>query len=171
MDICVGDGDRVKVPGTEFAFDVIAVPGHTLSHQAYVGHGLLFSGDTLFNAGCGRLFEGTPAQMLASLDRLSELPEDTRVCCGHEYTLGNLAFAATIEPGNRKIQERIKEVCQMRAEEQPSLPSVLSGELSYNPFLRIDQTDLIAALGGEGRSRSERFAELRRRKDAFKVTI
>lgn len=171
VDVRVGDGDRVEVPRTEFAFDVIAVPGHTLSHQVYFGHGLLFSGDTLFSAGCGRLFEGTPAQMLASLDRLCALPGDTRVCCGHEYTLDNLAFASSIEPGNRTIQARIEEVRRVRADDQPSLPSVLSGELCYNPFLRTDQPDVIAALGGAGRSRSERFGELRRRKDAFKVAI
>lgn len=170
VDTCVGDADRVEVPGTDFAFDVIAVPGHTLSHQVYVGHGLLFSGDTLFSAGCGRLFEGTPAQMLASLDRLSALPGDTRVCCGHEYTLDNLAFATSIEPDNMAIQQRADEARRLRANDQPSLPSLLSGELSYNPFLRIDQPDLMAELGGAERSRSERFGELRRRKDAFKVT-
>lgn len=171
VDIRVGDGDRVEVPGTGFAFDVIAVPGHTLSHQVYFGHGLLFSGDTLFSAGCGRLFEGTPAQMLASLDRLSALPGDTSVCCGHEYTLDNLEFAKSIEPGNPTIQMRIAEARRLRDDDLPTLPSVLSGERSYNPFLRIDQPDVIAALGGAGRSRSERFGELRRRKDAFKVAI
>lgn len=170
VDICVGGGDRVEVPGTDFAFDVIAVPGHTLSHQAYSGHDLLFCGDTLFSAGCGRLFEGTPAQMLESLDRLSALPGDTKICCGHEYTLANLAFAKTIEPANPAIQQRDEEARRQRDDDQPTLPSLLSGELQYNPFLRIDQQNVIGALGGAGFSRSERFGELRRRKDEFKVS-
>ncbi len=171
VDICVGGGDHFEVPGTYFAFDVIAVPGHTLSHQAYLGHGLLFSGDTLFSAGCGRLFEGTPTQMLESLDRLSALPGDTKVCCGHEYTLDNLAFAKTIEPGNASIQRRVDEARRLRDDDQPSLPSLLSAERQYNPFLRIDQPEVVAALGGAGRSRSERFGELRRRKDEFRVSV
>ena len=170
VDICVGGGDIFEVRGTDFAFDVIAVPGHTLSHQAYFGHGLLFCGDTLFSAGCGRLFEGTPAQMLESLDRLSALPGDTDICCGHEYTLANLAFAKAIEPGNAAIQRRVDEVLRLRNHDQPSLPSLLSAELQYNPFLRIDQPEMIDALGGAGRSRSERFGELRRRKDGFEVS-
>ncbi|MFZ2236334.1 MAG: hydroxyacylglutathione hydrolase [Dokdonella sp.] len=171
VDICVGGGDRVEIPRTDFAFDVIAVPGHTLGHQAYFGHGLLFSGDTLFSAGCGRLFEGTPEQMLESLDRLSALPGDTKVCCGHEYTLDNLAFAKTIEPGNTAIQRRVDQARRLRDDGRPSLPSLLSGELLYNPFLRIDQPDVIDALRGAGPSRSERFGELRRRKDEFKVSV
>lgn len=170
VDIRVGDGDRFDVPGTDFAFDVIAVPGHTLSHQVYVGHSLLFSGDTLFSAGCGRMFEGTPEQMLASLDTLAALPLDTLVCCGHEYTLANLAFAATIEPCNVDIQRRTENVRRLRDDHQPSLPSTMASELQCNPFLRTDKPTVIAAVDGEALSRSERFAELRRRKDNFRVS-
>jgi hypothetical protein len=92
-------GDRVELDVPALAFDVIEIPGHTSSHVAFHGHGLLFCGDTLFSVGCGHLFEGTPAQMLASLERLAALPSDTRVCCGHEYTLANCTFARTLEPG------------------------------------------------------------------------
>lgn len=170
LDSRVGQGDRVDIAGTDFAFDVIEVPGHTLSHIAYHGHGLLFCGDTLFSAGCGRIFEGTPEQMLASLEKLAALPGDTQICCGHEYTLANLAFAQGIEPGNASIQRHVDVVQGLRDQGKPSLPSLLSGERDYNPFLRIDQPEVVAAMGGAGRSRSERFGELRRRKDAFKVS-
>ncbi|MEO7916987.1 MAG: hydroxyacylglutathione hydrolase [Dokdonella sp.] len=169
VEIRVGEGDRVDIPGTEFSFDVIEVPGHTTSHVAYIGHGLLFCGDTLFSAGCGRMFEGTPEQMLASLDRLADLPGETRVCCGHEYTLANLAFAKGIEPGNEAITAREKAVRELRAAGKPSLPSLISNERACNPFLRVDQADVIAALRLPDSSRSQRFAELRQRKDDFKV--
>lgn len=168
VDHRVSDGDRIAIPGMALHFDVLSVPGHTLSHVAYHGDGLLFSGDTLFSAGCGRLFEGTPAQMLASLDRLAALPASTRVCCGHEYTAANLAFARNIEPDNVALEMRSAEVQAMRAAGQPSLPSTLTSELACNPFLRIDQPAVIAALDGAGQSRSERFGELRRRKDQFR---
>ena len=170
VDRRVAEGDRVEIGGTAFAFEVLDVPGHTLSHIAYHGHGLLFCGDTLFSAGCGRLFEGTPAQMLASLDKLAALPGKTKVCCGHEYTLVNLAFAQGIEPLNDAIQRRYDEVRQLRAAQQPSLPSIMSSELACNPFLRVDEKAVIAAVDGAGQSRSERFAELRLRKDNFQVS-
>ena len=169
VDRRVAEGDRVEIGATDFVFQVIDVPGHTLSHVAFLGHGLLFCGDTLFSAGCGRLFEGTPAQMLASLDKLAALPEDTKVCCGHEYTLVNLAFAQGIEPDNEAIQRRYDEVRQLRAAQQPSLPSTMSSERACNPFLRIDEDAVIAAVDGAGQSRHERFAELRRRKDEFRM--
>lgn len=167
VDRRVAEGDRVEISGTEFAFEVIEVPGHTSSHIAYHGHGLLFCGDTLFSAGCGRMFEGTPGQMLASLDKLAALPGDTQVCCGHEYTLVNLAFAQGIEPGNRAIDDRLDEVSRLRRAGQPSLPSTLASERACNPFLRVDEATVIAAVDGAGQARSERFAELRRRKDDF----
>lgn len=167
VDRRVGDGDRLVLAG-RFEFDVLAVPGHTLTHVAYVGHDLLFSGDTLFGAGCGRLFEGTPAQMLASLDRLTALSDEVRVCCGHEYTAANLRFAKSIEVDNYDLDARIDEVSRLRATGRPSLPSTIRIERATNPFLRIDAQRIVEATGGPGRPRVERFAELRRRKDDFR---
>jgi len=163
----VGDGDRVEFDAPALAFDVIEIPGHTSSHIAFHGHGLLFCGDTLFSVGCGRLFEGTPAQMLASLDRLAALPADTRVCCGHEYTLANCAFARTLEPHNAALASRATQAAAQRARGEPTLPSTLADELACNPFLRVDEPALVAALG-DG-SRVARFADLRRRKDDFRM--
>jgi hydroxyacylglutathione hydrolase len=166
-DVRVGDGDRVELAAPALAFDVLAIPGHTLSHIAFYGHDLLFCGDTLFSVGCGRLFEGTPAQMLASLDRLAALPGDTRVCCGHEYTLTNCAFARTLDPDNAALAARSAEVAALRERGAVTLPSSLADERACNPFLRVDSPALVAALGSG--NRVERFAELRRRKDEFRM--
>ncbi|WP_395681857.1 hydroxyacylglutathione hydrolase [Dokdonella sp.] len=163
----VGDGDRVELADPAFGFDVIAIPGHTLSHVAYHGHGLLFCGDTLFSVGCGRLFEGTPAQMLHSLERLAALPDATRVCCGHEYTRANCAFALGLDPSNAALAARAAEVQARRADNLPTVPSTLADERACNPFLRIDTPALQQALAGN--DRVERFAELRRRKDDFRM--
>ncbi|WP_226469874.1 hydroxyacylglutathione hydrolase [Luteimonas panaciterrae] len=172
----VGDGDRVRIANWEFA--VIAVPGHTVSHLAFHaadvgGHGLLFSGDTLFSLGCGRLFEGTPAQMLASLDRLAALPGDTRLCCGHEYTLSNAAFARVVEPDNPALLRRIEEAQAMRNAGQPTLPSTIAVERETNPFLRVDAPGVRAAVesqaGQAGSDRVATFAALRRWKDGFRA--
>ena len=152
-------------------FDVIDVPGHTRSHIAYVGHGLLFCGDTLFSLGCGRLFEGSPDEMLASLDALAALPGDTRVCCGHEYTVANAAFARSVEPDNAILATRDAQAREMRAAGQPTVPSRLDEERAANPFLRVDQPAVRAAvarrLGREPADRTETFAELRRWKNGF----
>ncbi len=166
-DVRVGDGDRVELAQPACRFDVLAVPGHTTSHIVYSGEGLLFCGDTLFSLGCGRLFEGTPAQMLHSLDRLAALPGDTRVCCGHEYTLANAAFALSMEPDNSALRQRFAQATELRRQGLPTLPSTLADERACNPFLRIDAPALIAAL--EGNDRVQRFADLRRRKDTFKA--
>lgn len=163
----LGDGDRVDLQAPALTFEVIGIPGHTSSHVAFHGHGLLFCGDTLFSVGCGRLFEGTPAQMLASLDRLASLPPQTRVCCGHEYTLANIAFARTLEPGNAALAARATEADAQRARGEPTLPSTLADELACNPFLRVDQPALVAAI--DANDRRARFAELRRRKDDFRM--
>ncbi len=169
-DLRVGDGDPLNLKEPAVHFEVISVPGHTLSHIAYHGHGLLFCGDTLFSVGCGRLFEGSPAQMLDSLDRLAALPGDTRVCCGHEYTLANCAFARTLDPDNEALRTRSSQVAALRAQGMPTLPVALSDERACNPFLRIDSAALIASLDAERRmDRSERFAELRRLKDEFRM--
>ncbi|HUD42113.1 MAG TPA: hydroxyacylglutathione hydrolase [Dokdonella sp.] len=168
----VADGQMLTLSTPAVRFTVIAVPGHTRSHVAYAGEGLLFCGDTLFSLGCGRLFEGSPEQMLASLDRLAALPDATGVCCGHEYTLDNAAFAQTIEPGNRALEARIATVRRLRAEGRPSLPVSLGEERASNPFLRIDAPAVIAALSAEagaGATRAERFGALRRRKDLFRA--
>lgn len=166
-DLRVTDGLHIDIDASSLAFDVIATPGHTTSHVAYFGHEALFCGDTLFSVGCGRLFEGSAAQMLASLDRLAALPASTRICCGHEYTLANCAFARGIEPHNAALAEREARVRALRARGEPSLPVTLGEELACNPFLRVDAPAIVASLGGT--SRVERFARLRQRKDEFRM--
>lgn len=165
----VGQGDAVEVAGWRFA--VLSVPGHTTSHVAYVGHGVVFSGDTLFSLGCGRLFEGTPAQMADSLARLAALPDDTLVCCGHEYTLSNAAFAHAVDPDNAALRQRTEEARAMRDEGQPSVPSTMASERAANPFLRARAPAVRAAvarrLGRAPTDDVEVFAELRRWKDGF----
>lgn len=170
----VTDGDHISLNGWEFS--VLSVPGHTRSHVAFHraeegNGGQLFCGDTLFSLGCGRLFEGTPAQMLASLDRLAALPGGTGICCGHEYTRANAAFARAVEPGNADLLQRSREVDAMRDSGHPSLPSILAVERACNPFLRVDAPGVRAAvaarLGREPRDRVEVFAELRHWKDGF----
>lgn len=163
----VGDGERVVLEAPRLDLEVLEVPGHTATHVAFFGNGLLFSGDTLFSVGCGRLFEGTPAQMLASLDRLAALPGETLLCCGHEYTLANCAFALGQEPGNAALAARAEDAARRRAAGQPTLPVTLDLERATNPFLRIDAPELATTLGGG--DRVDRFAELRRRKDEFRM--
>jgi len=129
-------GDKATLEHLDLEFAVMAIPGHTLGHIAYVGHDALFCGDTLFSAGCGRLFEGTAAQMLQSLDSLAALADSTQVFCGHEYTASNLRFAAAVEPDNNDIRERQAEVAALRARDEVTLPSTLGRERIINPFLR-----------------------------------
>src|SRR5277367_818929 len=119
------DGERCELPDLGLEFETLHVPGHTVSHIALFGHGALFCGDTLFSAGCGRMFEGTPTQMHASLTRLRNLPPDTQVYCGHEYTAANLRFALTVDPGNQAALEYQAHVDQVRAAGKPSLPSTM----------------------------------------------
>lgn len=165
----VADGDRVELAG--WTFEVLEIPGHTRSHIAFHGHGLAFCGDTLFSLGCGRMFEGTPAQMHASLSRLSALPGTTRVCCGHEYTLANAAFALSVDPGNSALRLRAAEARTQREQGHPTLPATLANERACNPFLRTDSPEIKAAiaqrLGREPADAVETFAELRRWKDGF----
>ncbi|AKJ28946.1 hydroxyacylglutathione hydrolase [Caldimonas brevitalea] len=156
-------GDRAV--WREVGFDVIDVPGHTAGHIAYWTDGLgnepvLFCGDTLFSAGCGRLFEGTPAQMYDSLGRLAALPGGTRVCCAHEYTLSNLRFAAAVEPDNRDIAEHLAHCRRLRDAGQPTLPSTLGLELQINPFLRCDQPAVVAAARAYGATSDDGVAVL-----------
>jgi hydroxyacylglutathione hydrolase len=171
MTAAVAGGERVELPELRLDFDVIDIPGHTAGHIAFHGHGALFCGDTLFSAGCGRLFEGTPPQMLASLDALASLPDDTRLFCGHEYTLANLRFAQAVEPDNADIAQHAAWVATLRADNTPSLPSTLGLEKRINPFLRCDAPTVQAAAaqrtGHALDSRAEVFAALRRWKDEF----
>lgn len=173
----VRDGDAIAVPGLGLPLDALEVPGHTAGAIAYAsadsawGAPVLFCGDTLFAAGCGRLFEGTPAQMHGSLARLAALPPETRVYCGHEYTLANLRFAAAVEPANAAIAERTGRDAARRAAGEPTLPSTLADELATNPFLRSRVPAVrTAAEAREGRRLEdpvEVFAAIRAWKNAF----
>jgi hydroxyacylglutathione hydrolase len=149
---------------------VIEVPGHTLGAVGYVVDGALFSGDTLFSGGCGRLFEGTPATMLASLTELRSLPGETKLYCGHEYTQKNLAFAKTIEPDNRAVAERLARVDELRRAGKPSIPSTIEEECATNPLLRWDAPRVIEkarALGASSDEPEAVFAAVRRARDKF----
>ena len=167
IDVRVGDGDV-------FAFGrarvrVFDVPGHTRGHVAYwfEAEGALFCGDTLFALGCGRLFEGTPAQMWRSLGKFRALPPETRVYCAHEYTETNARFAVAVDPGNRRLKSRHEEIKALRAKGRPTVPSTIGLELETNPFLRADDPELAQALGMRGADAVSVFAEIRRRKDHF----
>lgn len=169
----VAGGDHIDLATPSLRLQVLALPGHTRTHVGYHGGGLVFCGDTLFSVGCGRLFEGTPAQMLASLDTLAALPPETAVYCAHEYTWSNCAYAATVEPANPALQERIRQVRALRASGQPSLPTSIGLERATNPFLRVDMPEVIDwGLHSHGiapGARVERFAALRRGKDQFRL--
>ena len=146
---------------------VLEIPAHTSSHIAFVFGGMAFTGDTLFAMGCGRLFEGTPAMMWSSLSKLMRLPDDTKIYCGHEYTLSNGKFALTLEPNNRDLQARMKDVEAARAKGEPTIPSTMGLEKKTNPFLRPDSKELRATLGMEDADNVAVFAETRKRKDSF----
>jgi hydroxyacylglutathione hydrolase len=166
----VADGERVTLAEPNLHFSVIEIPGHTRSHIAYYGHGVVFCGDTLFSVGCGRMFEGTPPQMLASLDRLAALPGDTLICCGHEYTVANGRFAMAVEPDNLALEARIAQARLQRSRKLPTVPSQLGEERACNPFLRVDQPSVrrtLAARGEPAGDRTSAFAALRSWKDRF----
>ena len=141
-------GERIEVLGQ--AVDVLQVGGHTRAHLAYYVPGAVFCGDTLFGAGCGRLFEGTPAQMCDSLARLAALPDETRIYCAHEYTEMNLRFAVAVEPHNRLLRERVERVARIRAAGLSSIPSTLGEEKATNPFLRCGEPAVVAAAQAHG---------------------
>jgi hydroxyacylglutathione hydrolase len=170
----LANGERA--PSLGLFFEVIEVPGHTAGHIAYYcaavdGAPLLFCGDTLFSAGCGRLFEGSPAQMLASLDALAALPDATQVCCAHEYTLSNLKFACAVEPGNAALLDYTAAAQRLRAMQQPTLPSSMLLERRINPFLRSREPDVIHAVQGFDASAHDEvsvFAALRHWKNEFR---
>lgn len=166
----LADGDELTLDWLGLTLTAIAVPGHTLDHIALHGSNILLAGDTLFRAGCGRVFEGTPAQMQRSLARLRELDGATRVYSGHEYTQKNLAFAQAVEPDNTDIKNAIAAVDALRRDGQPSLPGTLAEERRINPFLRWDDADVARAAcehaGRELTTPADIFAELRAWKDA-----
>ena len=168
-------GDALELLGQ--TVQVLDVPGHTAGHIAWWAQPegeapILFCGDTLFSAGCGRLFEGTAAQMLASLDRLAQLPADTRVCCAHEYTLSNLRFARAVEPDNGPLAAREQACLTLRAQGLPTLPARLGQELDINPFLRSRLPEVRAAAarhaGAVAQDDAQAFAQLREWKNQFK---
>jgi hydroxyacylglutathione hydrolase len=165
----VSEGDEIRPPGLGAVFRVLEVPGHTSSHVAYLEGGALFCGDTLFAAGCGRVFDGTFEQLAASLDRIAALSPDIRVYCAHEYTQANLGFAAWVEPDSPALAARIDEVRALREAGRPTVPSRLADELATNPFLRTRVPEVRAAAEGyAGRplaSAAEVFTVLRRWKD------
>lgn len=165
----VGEGDRVDIPRLGLAFSVMETPGHTRGHVCYLGHGCLFSGDTLFSCGCGRLFEGSAAEMHASLQRLARLPPDTLVYCAHEYTLPNIAFAMEVEEDNPDLAARHEEARRLRKSGLATLPVCMGRELATNPFLRCHVPGVRVAIaqheGMPANTDEEAFACLRRWKD------
>ena len=164
----VKEGENVLMLGYEFS--VFATPGHTSGHICYYSKPYLFCGDTLFSGGCGRLFEGTPAEMYQSLQKINALPDETLICCAHEYTLGNMKFAASILPDDRAIQDYYHKVKELRAKNQNTLPVILKNEREINVFLRINDTDLINKISQETNLQQPeaRFAWLRSKKDNFR---
>jgi len=176
LDHPLGDGDQVQIDGFDTGFRVLDVPGHTTGHIAFLGQldarPLLFCGDTLFSGGCGRLFEGTAEELHASLQRLAALPDNTLVCCTHEYTLGNLRFAAAVEPGNGDIATCAAWARRQRDAGRPTLPGDLARERRINPFLRVERASVQESVtrhdGQAPDSVVATFAALRRWKDAFR---
>lgn len=186
-NLCVyaSEEDRGRIPGQKFFLkegdqvefsdrkgEIYFIPGHTRGHIAYYfppknseNTGELFCGDTLFAGGCGRLFEGTPEQMVNSLSKLRALPDQTRVWCAHEYTLSNLKFAVTVDPHNLALEKRYKEVEQLRQNNEPTIPSILAIEKQTNPFLRWDHPALQESMGMADPVRT--FARIRGKKDLF----
>lgn len=167
----LNEGDTVVLAELDAEFSVIHVPGHTLGAICFIGHGVVFTGDTLFLAGCGRLFEGTPEQMHESLNKIKTLADDTLIYCGHEYTESNLRFAATVEPDNADIKARMRLVDTQLAEGLPTIPATIGIEKATNPFLRCEYEHVHKKVSGYSEkslnSTAEVFAELRAWKDTF----
>ena len=165
------DGTRCTLPHFGIEFQVSEIPGHTRSHIAFHGAGMLYCGDTLFAAGCGRLFEGTPRQMHESLSRLMKLPDDTKVYCGHEYTVSNIKFARAVEPDSAALQALEARAQTQRSQDVPTLPSTIGQEKATNPFVRVREPAVIAAASKRaGRQLSdpvEVLATLREWKNSF----
>lgn len=168
------EGDHAFIPELELTLSVLDVPGHTRGHIAYVAadQGWLFCGDTLFAGGCGRLFEGTPAQMISSLNKFAALPDSTQVYCAHEYTLSNLRFAKEVEPSNDAIDRRIQSEQAKRDHGEPTVPSTIGLEKRTNPFLRYREPSIVESLTLTGRLAAPEsvaaFAALREWKNSFR---
>jgi hydroxyacylglutathione hydrolase len=161
----VKEGVEVEIAG--LSFEPLHVPGHTTGAVAYFGHGAVFTGDTLFVAGCGRLFEGTPAMMFTSLcEKLGRLPADTKVYCGHEYTASNLRFALHAEPDNAAAKEKLARVTEMRGRNEATVPSTIGEELATNPFLRVAEAGIRERFPGD--TPADVLGAVRRAKDSFK---
>ncbi|WP_448212126.1 hydroxyacylglutathione hydrolase [Colwellia sp. MEBiC06753] len=169
--VALKEGDTVPLPEFEVEYTVLDVPGHTAGHIVYFNDEVLFCGDTLFSGGCGRLFEGTPAQMHNSLAKLKSLPAHTKVYCAHEYTLSNLAFAQAVEPNNRALDSYSQHVQGLRAENLPSIPTTIEQEIAINPFLRCNQYSIKSSAeifaGNQLTTEVNVFATIRKWKDQF----
>lgn len=167
----VREGGRVSIKRPALEFSVLATPGHTTSHIAFVAPGILLAGDTLFSVGCGRLFEGTPEQMQQTLDKLAGLPDETRLYCGHEYTVDNCRFALAVEPDNPALIARAEQAGKLRRDGRITLPSRLGEEKRVNPFLRTREAGVIAAAAAREELPDTRpetvFGVIRRWKDRF----
>ncbi|MEX2524855.1 MAG: hydroxyacylglutathione hydrolase [Gammaproteobacteria bacterium] len=165
------EGDTITLDSLGVSFDILDVPGHTAGHIAYYGEGCLFIGDTLFMSGCGRLFEGTAAQMHDSLEKVASLPDETQIYCAHEYTLANLRFAHAVEPENKAIEERTRASQALREQNRPTVPGSLAQEKATNPFLRVREHAVVQAAearaGHALKDDVEVFATLRAWKDSF----
>ncbi len=167
VDETVREGSKVSVGKLEA--NILETPGHTAGHISYWFHAdkLVFAGDTLFSIGCGRVIEGTPEMMWTSLKKLRDLPGDTRIYCGHEYTLANIKFAQTIEPDNRALAARAEEAARQIADGKPTIPTTIDDEKAANPFLRADVPAVAASVGFAGKPAAQVFAEVRARKNSF----
>lgn len=168
LDIAVGDGESVLLgAATARVYDT---PGHTLGHIVFhfAEDGAAFVGDTIFALGCGRLFEGTPSQMWASLSKIAAMPLATKLYCAHEYTQSNARFALTVDPANEKLKRRVEAINAVRSRNQPTVPSTVAEELATNPFLRAADQGVQQAVGLDGGDPVSVFAEIRRRKDNFR---
>jgi hydroxyacylglutathione hydrolase len=168
VDVTVSEGDRVQVGDLEAK--VLETPGHTAGHISFwfEKEKLAFVGDTLFSIGCGRIIEGNAPMMWNSLLKVRNMPDDTAVYCGHEYTASNIAYALTVEPGNAALKARADEVKRLRADGKPTLPVSIGAEKAANPFLRADLPDVAAAMGLSGKPAAEVFAKIRAGKDTFR---
>lgn len=165
--IPVKEGDHIQLEAIGESFQVIWLPGHTLDHIAYVNTNYLFCGDVLFGAGCGRLFEGTPLQMLNSLNKIKQLPETTQVFCTHEYTLKNIEFARTLEPSNHALQARQNNAIRLRQQNLPTLPSTLKVEIQTNPFLRCSETEVMLNSGANSVAEIDVFTAIRQLRNHY----
>lgn len=165
--VTVEDGAVVTLAALNTQFMVLEVPGHTLDHVAYYGANCLFCGDTLFGGGCGRLFEGTAAQMFSSLQKLAGLPPATKVFCAHEYTEHNLRFAHSIEPDNPKLNARLQSAAEIRRQDLPTLPSTIGLELETNPFLRCNTEGIRRVAGIQAHDPGLVFAAIRKMRNNY----